>query len=367
MAAEDELVIPTVPEARPEDPEDVSWALSTAEAMWARGDHAEGIKWVRRAAEAASEAEDDERALELAKAAAELAALVARRSLADSAPPSSKKELGKSTMQSPQSNAPSTARSGAPPVSRPSAPPAPKPASAPAPAKPISKPPPPVPAKQAAGGKAGRSVPPAPIPLPSRASQAPRAPQAATGPARGPAAGKGVLSNRPPADQKEKKGRRRSRENLEAEARAAGVLELSSSSPDIIEERPYDPRNVSRSLDSDATIVGHVDEIKERARSAEDWDRSPTQNTTGNPIEEPEEAARMTSVGAPPAARPPAATVHDPKIQTSQAIRVVVWRDAHGVHIAPAGTVVTALTIDAVLVSLEPTADLTAWLSARAK
>ena len=50
----DDLQLPEVPEPKPEDPEDVSWALSTAEAMWARGDHSEGIKWVRRAAEAAA-------------------------------------------------------------------------------------------------------------------------------------------------------------------------------------------------------------------------------------------------------------------------------------------------------------------------
>src|SRR5438128_1382407 len=80
--ADDELNLPQVPEPKPEDPEDVSWALSTAEAMWARGDHAEGIKWVRRAAEAASEAESDARALELAKAAADLAGLLTRKSLA---------------------------------------------------------------------------------------------------------------------------------------------------------------------------------------------------------------------------------------------------------------------------------------------
>src|SRR3954465_3301679 len=82
MAAEDELALPQVPEAKPEDPEDVSWSLSTAEAMWARGDHLEGIKWVRKAAEAASEVEDDQRALELAKAASDLATIVARRSRA---------------------------------------------------------------------------------------------------------------------------------------------------------------------------------------------------------------------------------------------------------------------------------------------
>src|SRR5262245_36454255 len=74
----DNLTLPQVPEPKPEDPEDVSWALSTAEAMWARGDHAEGIKWVRRAAEAASEADNDGRALELAKAAADLTGLITR-------------------------------------------------------------------------------------------------------------------------------------------------------------------------------------------------------------------------------------------------------------------------------------------------
>ena len=52
-------------------------------------------------------------------------------------------------------------------------------------------------------------------------------------------------------------------------------------------------------------------------------------------------------------------------IQTTQAVRVVVWRDANGVHVAPAGTVVSAIKIDAVLVVLEEGADLTAWLSQR--
>jgi hypothetical protein len=42
-----------------------------------------------------------------------------------------------------------------------------------------------------------------------------------------------------------------------------------------------------------------------------------------------------------------------------------VWRDAGGVHVAPAGTVVSAITVDAILVALEPHADLTAWLSKR--
>jgi hypothetical protein len=70
--------------------------------------------------------------------------------------------------------------------------------------------------------------------------------------------------------------------------------------------------------------------------------------------------------GAPPASRAPA-SLHDPQIQTSQAVRVVVWQDASGVHIAPAGTVVSAITVDAVLVALEPSTDLTAWLSSRVR
>ncbi|MGH7329731.1 MAG: hypothetical protein ACREJX_15395, partial [Polyangiaceae bacterium] len=62
-----------IPKASPDDHEDVSWALSTAEATWNRGDRPDALKWLRRAAEAASEAEADDRALELAKAAAEIA------------------------------------------------------------------------------------------------------------------------------------------------------------------------------------------------------------------------------------------------------------------------------------------------------
>jgi len=47
----------------------------------------------------------------------------------------------------------------------------------------------------------------------------------------------------------------------------------------------------------------------------------------------------------------------------SQAVRVVVWRGADGVHVAPAGTQVTAIGVEAVLVALDPSADLAAWLS----
>jgi hypothetical protein len=294
--------------------------------------------------------------------------------------------------------------------------------------------PPPMPPKSAPP-PLGRSSAPAPIPLPSRASQAPRAPQApprapprplATSDARqGPQAGRGILSNRtaPEASSgKSPKARRRSRENLDVEARAAGVLETSPHGAldddaaaralrnEVGEDTAVgvDPRNIGdgapeRSAaanattkmrrrsrpEPDPTVVGSIDDLVaaergERQRSAAEWDASPTQNLTGEELADRmhdgdrvsdgdrQTAFQMqaiipasTSSVAPPAPRAPQSTVHDPEIQTSQAVRVVVWRDGNGVHIAPAGTVVSSITIDAVLVVLEPTADLTAWLSQR--
>ena len=405
MAAEDELAFPEVPEARPDDPEDVSWALSTAEAMWARGDHLEGIKWVRKAAEAASDAENDERHLELAKAASELASLVARRSRASlgdgpgyagGAPPEAPKAQS--------IDAPNTARSSALP------PPASKPGLAPSSA---SRPP--VMGKSAPPGS--RSVPPAPLPLPSRASSPPRAsvaPRAAPRPItplatsdarQGPQAGRGILTNRSASEppNRNEKARRRSRENLDAEARAPGVLDTSplTAVDGVTADRALDKHahtsEVTAIITGDAadqvvtnarakrrshpeqepTIVGHRDELlqAEREKSAEEWDASPTENLTGEEMDHMHAGDRKTTAFALPKARPPSisppparaplSTVHDPEIQTSQAVRVIVWRDGGGVHIAPAGTVVSSITIDAVLVVLEPSADLTAWLSQR--
>jgi hypothetical protein len=433
MAAEDELALPTVPEAKPEDPEDVSWALSTAEAMWARGDNLEGIKWVRKAAEAAADAEQDERYLELVKAASELASLIARRSQASipegpgyagGAPaalplpptmgaPATSQPLSSHPVSShpvsshPGGLGPSTERSGSATV-----------------AVAVPSRPPPVPPKSAPP-PIGRSSAPAPIPLPSRASAPPRAPVApqraaprplATSDARqGPQAGRGILSNRTSpeaASGKSPKARRRSRENLDVEAKAAGVLDTAPHAAvdgdtatralrsDIGEVTAVgvDPRSATTRArrrsrpEPEPTVVGSIEDLvaaergqrerndgSEREKSAEEWDASPTQNLTGEEL-----ADRMTDDGdrktafavpaappaavaaaLPPQARAPLSTVHDPEIQTSQAVRVVVWRDGNGVHIAPAGTVVSSITIDAVLVVLEPTADLTAWLSQR--
>jgi hypothetical protein len=63
---------PTViPPPQADDDEEVSWALTTATALWGNGEHAEGLRWLRRAAEAAADLGADDRALALFKAAAD--------------------------------------------------------------------------------------------------------------------------------------------------------------------------------------------------------------------------------------------------------------------------------------------------------
>src|SRR3954471_3046591 len=72
-----------IPPPNQDDDEDVSWALSTAGALWNRGESVEALKWLRRAAETASDANADARPLALFKAAAD----VASRVNSNSAPP----------------------------------------------------------------------------------------------------------------------------------------------------------------------------------------------------------------------------------------------------------------------------------------
>ncbi len=63
---------PSIPPAKGSDPEDVAWALQTADALWRRSERADALSWLRRAVQAAGEADDPERAFALADAAAEL-------------------------------------------------------------------------------------------------------------------------------------------------------------------------------------------------------------------------------------------------------------------------------------------------------
>jgi hypothetical protein len=285
----DELQIPQVPEPKPEDAEDVSWALSTAEAMWARGDHSEGVKWVRRAAEAAADAEHDARSLELAKAAADLAGMLTKRGQTRASIHLDDGELAEDV---------------APPP-----PPPPRTSARPAPPKPGPAAP-----KPAASSVTKQVVTPSrpPAPLPSRTSSPPPAMGS-----KAPPSGKPLGTNtaksvppkpskapEPPADDK-KKGRK-SKANLEAEARSSGVPLAADTSPDPVSHHDTQEAPVMRRPElgpSDPTFVGNVHDIlKKRASSEPDldkttdeWDAMATQNLTGDELPPPSRTIRASS------------------------------------------------------------------------
>lgn len=311
--ADEDIRLPQVPPITAEDPEDVAWALSTAEAMWARGEHTEGIKWIRKAAESAADAEADERALQLAKAASELAGIVARRAPGSS--PSLHSPPTKGVPPAPTSSTSSVSKS--PSVAR-----------GPSPQKAPQKPAFPSPSRVGPAGSVGSSL--ASTPRPPSIAQRPLGPKSAV-----------------------------------AHASAPVPEAAPSSSPSTRQVRPSVPR-----YDSEATMVGQVQsyvDTSSRLRSIDDDDDddwAPGGETTmhSSYVDRPTTHEPRAVSMRPPMASAPR---HDPEITTSQAVRVVVWRDANGVHVAPAGTVVSAITVDAVLVALEPNADLTAWLSIR--
>jgi hypothetical protein len=150
-----------IPNPLPNDDEDVSWALSTAGALWGRGERAEALKWLRRAAEQASDVNDDVRALTLFKAAAEVA------------------QTASMTPPPPITSTPPPASQAAPQAApQPSFPPPGTPAPPPPPRKaPPSLPPrtapPPVPSSRAAP-PARTTPPPAPVrQVPSSAAPSP--------------------------------------------------------------------------------------------------------------------------------------------------------------------------------------------------
>jgi hypothetical protein len=102
--------------------------------------------------------------------------------------------------------------------------------------------------------------------------------------------------------------------------------------------------------------------------AGEDLDAWPTQSLMGDDFDDDSQHTRIGTpayregaqrASARPAALPP---VLAPLVM-SQAVRVVVWRGADGVHVAPAGTQVAAIGVEAILVATDPLADLAAWLS----
>lgn len=71
-----------------------------------------------------------------------------------------------------------------------------------------------------------------------------------------------------------------------------------------------------------------------------------------------------TRIGAPAYDPQKSAPKPDgPQFRASQAVAVVIWRDADGkLRVAPRGTAVSAVTIEALLVAPAPDVDLLAWL-----
>lgn len=69
-------VSPNMPRAEADDAAEVTLALETARALWAKGQGLESVRWIQRAAQNAESAGNDLRAVNLARAAADLRAEV---------------------------------------------------------------------------------------------------------------------------------------------------------------------------------------------------------------------------------------------------------------------------------------------------
>ncbi len=309
-----------VPPTKKDDIEDVAWALQTAEATWSRGDYADALKWIRRAAEAASEAEADDRALELAKAAADVASLLADRPTAVAPPPP-------------------------PPL-----PPTPEPPKLAA----VAKAPPPPAAPPSVTVSAGRitAAGPTPIKVPTNQPSLPRQDE------------KAPVTARMQPGVGAKRGGRRSAPALIEEVTRTGIEVSRGRRASVTSEAKKRGRLSKPSPDETA----QNGPITSRHPSMEDAEAWPTASLTGDEFEDD---SQYTRVGTPAyhegaqraSARPAAMPIALAPLVMSQAVRVVVWRAADGVHVAPAGTQVTAIGVEAILVALDPSADLAAWLS----
>lgn len=169
-----------IPPPRSDDDEDVHWALSTASALWARGDTGEALKWLRRAAETASDQNRDQRSLELFKAAADATSLLGRTSGSVPAPPGH--AHGSQTPPPPNaSSPPSAAHASHPPPRTSGTPPPPRVSATPPPPRTSATPPPP---RTSAAPPAGASAPPLGSPAPPPRTSATPAPPAVGAPAR---------------------------------------------------------------------------------------------------------------------------------------------------------------------------------------
>lgn len=332
-----------VPSPRLDDPEDVAWALSTAEAMWARGEHADAIRWIRKGAASASEADNDSRAVELAKAAAELATMLRQEStpnLDAQAEDLLEREVSAELRD---------VRSVIPHV--------PTPAAAPPAARIIGTADTNKASKQAAATSGAPPGPPprtlkvsnssstltavtAPKPTTSSGPVAPSAPKTPSKPPPPPmTASSGVSASSPPPKS----------EAMPPTARAQ--------EPTPHHDNPTRPRG--RMLTP--TDIVHVPQLRPNPDATTELNVGRELRAMVKDLAAAEEPPPPVKPSRPPP--PPAGDAN--AVRPSQAVHVIVWRDANGVHVAPAGTVVSSITVDAMLVALDPNADLSAWLETR--
>ncbi len=356
-----------IPSAKKDDTEDVAWALSTAEAMYARGDRFDALKWLRRAAESASEAQADDRALELAKAAADLATIVGPTPSMVPPPPPPR-----------ASQAPPAAAAPAPSV-----PPPPVAAAAPViPPAPTTQPmlprpsqPPPAPAASAGRPQAAR---------PAGAPLAARGPVPAAAPTPKPLTRAGAVTPAAPRTAEGRRAARRSRPEIDFSRKP----EESTQTMQDMAVPLQQPRRRGRSRPAAEELTPLSPPVAPAPASrplpvpasarTDDIDAWPTQtklpHDEGDPDDTHDAPDEKTRIGVPAyeasakmatEAQSTPSLDEEPPLRAAQAIRVVVWRTAEGVRVAPHGTQVNAITVDAVLVALDPGADLVAWLSGK--
>ena len=314
-----------IPLAKATDSEDVAWALSTAEAMYACGDKSDALKWLRRAAGAASESQANDRAFELAKAAAEFAARLG----AGSTPPAAEFPSSK-----PFAIAQPHVRSTPPPL--PSSHP-------PATSATSSRPP-----GQGESRRTGWR-----LALPA----SPRLPGADV-PVQPPT----PLSSPPPLDSVGHRLRNPIPiEEMTPPATAAATATIGFAS--VLESLPA-PRDSAPTLSPEHSLRWQAQSLAQQGQGAPhgfgaayDLDDPSEEESTSLGVAAYEAHARRASEAAP------GLKSGDPALRPSQAVRVVVWRASDGVHVAPQGTRVAAISVDAILVALDPLADLSGWLT----
>jgi hypothetical protein len=155
---------------------------------------------------------------------------------------------------------------------------------------------------------------------------------------------------------------------LEASGAASGAFRRAESTPSTLDEpTPEMPPEALRGpVSSQAAPATKRDSAPSIARGADV--SIPDLLEDDELADSPEEKTRIGvpayQAGAMAAAETPEPpNVAEPSLRPSQAMRVIVWRGPDGVHVAPQGTRVSAIAVDAFLVAVDPSADLAAWLS----